>query len=80
VGFLKGIKLANFLDTTAEWHALIQGWCEVLCPWRPRHKEMTEKLLLEIHKEHHYYMAGRVLGVGSWLGIVLCLINNFTRL
>lgn len=68
-GFMKGLQFSHFLDTVAEWHALVQGAAEVLCPWPPRHKKMTEKLVMEIMSEHHYYMAGRVAGILTWLGI-----------
>jgi len=68
-GFLRGVKLANFLDTTAEWHALVQGVTEVLCPWPPRHRLPAGKLMTEILDEHHYYKSGRVLGVFTWFGI-----------
>jgi len=68
---MKGIVFSHFLDTTAELHALVQGLCEVLCPWPPRHKLPAGKLLREIHDEHHYYMAGRVLGVPAWFAIAI---------
>jgi len=68
-GFMKGVKLANFLDTTAEVHALVQGFSEVLCPWPPKHRLTTGKLWYEIQGEHHYYMTGRALGILAWLGI-----------
>ena len=61
-------------EVVAEWHALVQGLCEVLCPWPPRHRAMTPGLLDEIASEHHYYVAGRALGVGAWLALVLSLV------
>jgi len=84
-GFMKGIQFSHFLDTVAEWHALTQGFCEVMCPWPPRHKlpspSMGEgqgegDLLREIHDEHHYYMAGRALGVMAWLAIITIALAN----
>ncbi|MFO7772645.1 MAG: hypothetical protein R6V59_01660 [Dehalococcoidia bacterium] len=77
--FLKGIKLSNFLDSIAEWHALVQGFAEVLCPWPPRHKEMRVKLQDEIQAEHHYYMAGRALGVLAWLAIIIIITTIFRK-
>ena len=71
-GFLKGIQLSHFLDTIAEWHALVQGFCEVLCPWPPRHKLMDEELADEIRTEHHYYVGGRVLGFASL--VLFCVL------
>jgi len=68
-GFMKGVQLGRFLDTVAEWHALVQGFSEVMCPWPPRHKAMKPELLFEISAEHHYYMAGRALGILGWVGI-----------
>ena len=74
-GFLKGIKLSNFLDSVAEWHALCQGFFEVICPWPPRKKDMADKLRQEIEAEHHYYMLGRALGILGWLAIS-CVIKE----
>ena len=66
MGFLKGIKPSTFLSTHEEWHALIEGFCEVLCPWPEMHK-LAGKLLNELREDHHYYMFGRAMGVISWL-------------
>lgn len=30
-----GIKPRTFLSTPQEWHALVIGFCEVLCLWKP---------------------------------------------
>ncbi|MFU8796500.1 MAG: hypothetical protein ACNA7X_04320 [Dehalococcoidia bacterium] len=68
-GFMKGVRLAHFLDTVAEWHALVQGFSEVMCPWPPRHRLPAGKLLREINEEYHYYVAGRVLGILAWFSI-----------
>ncbi len=80
-GFMKGVRIRNFLDTVAEWHALVQGFCEVLCPWPARHNKMTEKLAMEVQSEHHYYMAGRVAGKVClplyWIGIALLVRHVF---
>jgi hypothetical protein len=64
-GFLKGIQLSHCLDTIAEWHALVQGFCEAFCPWDCRRPFLDEDLATEIREKHHYYMAGRVLGFAS---------------
>lgn len=64
-GFLKGIKFSHFLDTIEEWHAIVQGFCETFCPWEPRRPLIDEDLATEIRTNHHYYMAGRVLGLAS---------------
>ena len=74
-GFLAGLKLGNFLDTTGEVHALSHGFCEVLCPWPPRHKTIGKKLQKEIKTEHTYYMLGRALGILAWLTIC-CIIKE----
>jgi hypothetical protein len=65
-GFLKGIRLSAFLDSYQEWHALVEGLCEVLCPWPARHR-LSGQLLEDLKKDHHYYMFGRALGVIAWL-------------
>ena len=78
-GFMKGLQFRHCLDTVAEWHALVQGFCEVMCPWPPRHKEMKPKLLKQIKDEHHYYVAGRALGILGWLAIscvIACVIKG----
>ena len=56
---LSGLQLRRFLDTTGEVHALTQGFCEVLCPWPPRHRLMSKQMIKELQREHHYYMLGR---------------------
>ncbi|MGB6873343.1 MAG: hypothetical protein WBE46_04285 [Dehalococcoidia bacterium] len=59
--FLKGIKPSTFLSTHEEWHAFVNGFCEVLCPWPPRHS------INSINSEYHYYQFGRAFGVIAWL-------------
>lgn len=71
--FLGGINFKQFLSSYKEWHAFSQGFCEVLCPWPPRHKTMKASLTKEITDEHHYYMFGRAVGVGAWLIIVIII-------
>jgi len=34
--FLDGLVFSTFISTYQEWHAFINGFCEVLCPWPPR--------------------------------------------
>jgi len=58
----------TFLDTCQEWHALVEGFSEVLCPWPERHPPSAE-LATAIRSEHHYYMWGRALGILAWLAI-----------
>lgn len=71
--FLKGIRFSTFLSTYQEWHAFVIGFCEVLCPWPPRHKPMhaglwvPKELRKQIASEYHYYMFGRAIGVIAWL-------------
>jgi len=66
MGFLKGIRPSAFIDCYEEWHALVEGFCEVLCPWPARHK-ISRKLSNDLRGDHHYYMFGRALGVIAWL-------------
>jgi hypothetical protein len=77
VGFLKGIKPSTFLSTHQEWHAFVFGFCEVLCPWPPRHKSMRENLRKQITAEYHYYMFGRAMGVIAWLIIAKIIQEAF---
>lgn len=74
-GFLDGLRIRHFLDTTREVHALTQGFCEVLCPWPPRHRLMSKQMIKELQREHHYYMLGRALGILAWLTIS-CVIKE----
>jgi len=70
--FLKGINPSTFLSTYEEWHAFVNGFCEVLCPWPPRcHCERSEA----ISSEYHYYLFGRALGVIAWL-IIAAIIKE----
>jgi hypothetical protein len=75
-GFLKGINISAFLSCYQEWHALVEGFCEVLCPWPPKH-EPSEELLTDLKGDHHYYMFGRALGVIAWLGIAKLIQEVF---
>jgi hypothetical protein len=74
--FLKGIRLSAFLDSYQEWHALVEGLCEVLCPWPARHK-ISRKLSNDLRSDHHYYMFGRALGVIAWLIIAKIIQEAF---
>ena len=73
----EALKHRYFLDTVAEWHALVQGFSEVLCPWPPLRKVLSEQLASEIKDEYHYYMFGRVLGVLAWLAIAKLIQEVF---
>jgi hypothetical protein len=68
MSFLKGVKPSAFMDVYQEWHAFVEGFCEVLCPWPPRHR-LTGELLTDLQRDHHYYMFGRALGILAWLAI-----------
>jgi hypothetical protein len=67
----KGINPRTFIDTCEEWHALVIGFCEVLCPWPPRQATIEIELAKAIWSEHHYYLFGRALGIFAWLGIAV---------
>lgn len=72
--FLKGIRFSTFLSTYDEWHAFVNGFCEVLCPWPPRcHCERSEA----ISSEYHYYLFGRAMGVIAWLIIAVIIKEVF---
>ena len=63
------LDIKEFLNSYAEWHALVQGFCEVICPWPARWRVPSPALLEEIMDEHHYYMTGRALGVLGLIGL-----------
>ena len=75
-GFLKGIMPSAFLDCYQEWHAFVEGFCEVLCPWPARYG-LSGQLLDDLKKDHHYYAFGRALGVIAWLIIAVILKELF---
>ena len=75
-GFLKGIRLSAFLDCYQEWHAFVEGFCEVLCPWPARYQP-SEELLNDLKGEHHYYVFGRASGVIAWLVIAVIIKEVF---
>jgi len=75
--FLKGIRPSTFLSTHQEWHAFVNGFCEVLCPWPPRRKHMHADLQKEIKAEYHYYQSGRAIGVIAWLIIAKIIQEAF---
>lgn len=70
-----GIKLRTLLSTPEEWHALVIGFFEVLCPWKP-------KLLIcasyrkQLKGEYHYYMTGRGIG----FPVLLLILLGFAKL
>ena len=59
---LKGINLKEFLSDFKEWHALVFGVCETVCPGEPRYPKMSDELKEQIETESHYYRFGRVIG------------------
>ena len=68
----EGIKPRTLLSTPGEWHALLIGFFEVLCPWPARcyiPKEQRDKILTE----YHYYSAGRGFGFITLLLILIGL-------
>jgi hypothetical protein len=67
-GFLKGIRPSTFLDCYQEWHALIIGLSEILCP-PPTKRIISEENAKDIADEYHYYMLGRALGILAWITI-----------
>jgi hypothetical protein len=64
--FLGGVRLSAFMDVYQEWHAFVEGFCEVLCPWPARH-QLSGELLTDLQGDHHYYAFGRVAGIIAWL-------------
>lgn len=76
-GFMKGIKPSAFLDCYQEWHALVEGFCEVLCPWPPRYSMNPSNPTNPINSDHHYYVFGRALGVIAWLIIAIIVKEVF---
>ena len=74
--FLKGLNIHAFMDVCEEWHAFVEGLCEVLCPWPAKHK-LSGALLNDLRGDHHYYMFGRAIGVIAWLIIAKIVQEAF---
>ena len=70
-----GIKPKTFLNTPGEWHALVIGFFEVLCPWKPRYN-FVDRCQRSLKGEYHYYMAGRGLGFIA----LLCFLIGIVKL
>ena len=51
----------DFMDDPDELHAFVIGFCEILCPWPPRHSTNST------NSEYHYYLFGRGMGVIAWI-------------
>jgi hypothetical protein len=67
----------SFLDCYREWHAFVIGFCEVLCPWPPRFKLVSQDITNQVADEYHYYLWGRALGVLAWLIIATIIKEVF---
>ena len=65
----KGLKLQELLNTPEEWHALVIGAAEVVCPWPPLHRILTWQYADNLRKEYHYYVTGRALGFFILIGV-----------
>ena len=63
------------MNTGAEKHAFAIGICEVVCPWPPRHPDVSKQLSKQLKREHHYYMFGRAMGIVAWV-IIGCVIKQ----
>lgn len=70
MGFLGGINFKQFLSEHREWHALVDGFGLVLCPFLLLVPEIRKELLGEIAGELHYFVFGGVLGWGVILGAI----------
>jgi len=58
--------------TSDELHAFVIGFCEVLCPWKPR-KPLGVATPNPLEGEYHYYLAGRAIGLVTLILIVIGL-------
>ena len=74
----KGIDFSDFLSSHEEFHALVDGWGVVLCPFLLVVRGIREKLISEVENELHYFLFGGVLGVWAWIGII-ALLTKYKR-
>lgn len=68
-----GITFKEFLSDYREFHALVDGWGIVLCPFFLAVQGIRKLLISEIGEELHYFLFGGVLGVWTWVGIIALL-------
>jgi hypothetical protein len=77
-GFFSWFHFSNFIDTYQEWHALVEGFSEGFCIVRKSRYEPydqeEENLLKDLRTEHHYYAAGRVLGLATFIVLATGMI------
>jgi hypothetical protein len=59
-------RLKTFLNTADEWHAFIEGFCDIFFPFNKGY-EPSNELKKAIQGEHHYYNGGRVVGFIAWV-------------
>lgn len=62
----KWLDIREFMNTSDEWHAFVEGVNETFCFWKERVPASPE-LFQAIQHEHHYYTTGRVVG---FIGLV----------
>lgn len=65
----------TFMNTPAEWHAFVEGFCETFCFWRANY-EPSKELLKDLKSEHHYYVFGRVIGFICLVGLAMLVIRT----
>jgi hypothetical protein len=60
------LNIKNFINTANEWHAAVEGFCDVFFPFVKPYKP-SDNLKKAIEDEHHYYNFGRVVGFIAWV-------------
>jgi len=69
----KGINFKEFLNDHREWHAFVDGFGIVFCPFLLLVKGIRRDLIKEIKGELHYFLFGAFLGVIAavqfWIGV-----------
>ena len=78
MGFFEWFSPKEFMNTPAEWHAFVEGFCETFCFWRANY-EPSKELLKDLKGEHHYYAFGRVVGFISVVGLALLVVKILRR-
>ena len=69
-------QVRKFIWNWNEWHAFSVGFCEVLCPWRPR-IPVSSAQIGYIHEEYHYYLFGRAIGLIALVGVAKIIQVGF---
>jgi hypothetical protein len=71
-GFFEWFNPSGFMNTPEEWHSFVVGFCEALCPLKPRIEPID---LYYVQGEWHYYSFGRALGFLTLIVFIVGMVK-----